>query len=122
MFCSSPIGAFLGLYTVYTIKILRSCLVYYFKHRISIFNQYYTYFHITKPQYSKKNKNLHLKFYLFLTIQPMKNVFYYWSDKTKEDNKIIDLLHREVKFDIFFIIIIINAMGNVLKFLAKIGN
>ena len=29
----------------------------------------------------------------------MKNVFYYWSDKTKEDNKIIDLLHRDVKFD-----------------------
>ena len=29
----------------------------------------------------------------------MKNVFYYWSDKTKEDNKIIDLLHREVKLD-----------------------
>ena len=29
----------------------------------------------------------------------MKNVFYYWSDKTKEDNKIIDLLHRDVKLD-----------------------
>ena len=29
----------------------------------------------------------------------MKNVFHYWSDKTKEDNKIIDLLHREVKLD-----------------------
>ena len=31
----------------------------------------------------------------------MKNVFYYWSDKTKEDKKIIDLLHREVKLDKF---------------------
>ena len=39
--------------------------------------------------------------YLFITIQPMKNVFYYWSDKTKEDKKIIDLLHREVKLDKF---------------------
>ena len=56
-------------------------------------------FTLPNGQYSKKNKNLHLKFYLFLTSQPMKNVFYYWSDKTKEDNKIIDLLHREVKLD-----------------------
>ena len=52
------------------------------------------------PKYSKKNKNLHLSFiYLFLTIQPMKNVFYYWSDRIKADKKIIDLLHREVKLD-----------------------
>ena len=42
------------------------------------------------------------------------------SDKTKEDKKIIDLLHREVKLDKFFFFL--NAMGDVLKFLAKIGN
>ena len=29
----------------------------------------------------------------------MNNVFYYWSVKTKEDKKVIHLLHREVKLD-----------------------
>ena len=57
----------------------------------------------------------------------MKNVFYYWSDQTKEDKKIIDLLHREVKLDNFIKKSQTfkkkkNAMGDVLKFLAKIGN
>ena len=54
----------------------------------------------------------------------MKNVFYYWSDETKEDKKIIDLLHREVKLDKFLFLKKKkkNAMVDVLKFLAKIGN
>ena len=67
----------------------------------------------------------------------MKNVFYYWSDKTKEDKKIIDLIHREVKLDkispsqkkfdkflffFFFLFYKKNTLGDVLKFLAKIGN
>ena len=53
----------------------------------------------------------------------MKNVFYYWSDKTKEDKKMVDFLHREVKLDKFlFFFLKKNAMGDVLKFLVKIGN
>ena len=51
----------------------------------------------------------------------MKNVFYYWSDKTKGDKKIIDLIHREVKLD-KFLFFKKNAMGDVSKFLANIGN
>ena len=54
----------------------------------------------------------------------MKNVFCYWSDETKEDKKIIDVIHREVKLDKFqfFFFEKKNAMVDVLKFIAKIGN
>ena len=36
----------------------------------------------------------------------MNNVFYYWSVKTKEDKRIIHLLHREVKLDEYIYIYI----------------
>ena len=81
---SSPVGPFLGLYTVYTIKILRTFSQKKKKKTLGavwyiILNTFFQFLNNiiriftfpNGPQYSKENKNLHLSFiYLFIFNNP----------------------------------------------------